>query len=101
MAERYGFGNFVVRRPPPSPARCLIMLTQTDYIWRTRVQPIRTASEINAIIIIPIIKKVVLYKLYARKAKQLHTLGMSFKAISRSLKISQETARKAYRYKEC
>jgi hypothetical protein len=57
--------------------------------------PIRTASELNANIAIPVNKQPILYKMLALKAKQLHMLGMSHEAIGRSLKISQETARRA------
>ena len=64
------------------------------------MQPIRTISEITAHIVIPVNKLVLLYKMFAVKAKQLHMLGMGYEAIGRSLKISQETARKACHYKE-
>lgn len=63
------------------------------------MQPIRTASELAARIVIPINKQPILYKIYSHKAKQLHALGISYAAIGRSLKISQETARKAYQHK--
>ncbi len=62
--------------------------------------PIRTISEITASIVIPVNKQPILYKIYALKAKQLHMLGMSYEAIGRSLKIGQETARRACRYGE-
>ncbi len=45
-------------------------------------------------------KQPMLYKMYAHKAKQLHMLEMSYAAIGRSLKIGQETARRACRYEE-
>jgi len=64
------------------------------------VQPIRTISELAARIVIPVNKQVTLYETHAHKAKQLHMLGMSYKAIGRSLKIGQETARKACRYEK-
>jgi len=38
--------------------------------------------------------------MFAVKAKQLHMLGMSYEAIGRSLKISQETAKKACHYEK-
>ena len=62
------------------------------------MQPIRTISELAARIVIPVNKQPILYKMYAHKAKQLYILGMTYKAIGKSLKISQETARKACRY---
>ena len=68
--------------------------------WRTRYVPIRTFSEITADVVIPLNKQVSLYKIYANKAKQLHMLGMSYSAIARSLKIGQETARRACNYEE-
>ena len=66
--------------------------------WRTQAQPIRTASELTANIVIFVNKQVTLYKMYANKAKQLYMLGMSYAAIGRSLKIGQETARRACSY---
>jgi hypothetical protein len=66
--------------------------------WRTRSIPIRTVSEITSRIMIPVNKQASLYKIFAHKAKQLHMLGMSYEAIGRSLKISQETARRACLY---
>ena len=62
------------------------------------MQPIRTASEITANIVIPANKLVILYKVFVVKAKQLHILGMGYEAIGRSLKIGQETARRACQY---
>lgn len=59
------------------------------------MQPIRTISELAARIVIPVNKQVPLYKIFARKAKELHMLGMSYEAIGRSLNIGQETARRA------
>ena len=64
------------------------------------MQPIRTASEIVANIMIPVNKQAILYKIYARKAKKLHMLGMSYEAIGRFLKIGQETARRACHYEK-
>ena len=69
-------------------------------IWRTRVLPIRTISEIAARIVIPVNKQTILYKIYDYKAKQLHMSGMSYKAIGRLLKIGQETVRKACLYEK-
>ena len=60
----------------------------------------RTASEIIAHIVIPVNKLVILYKMFAVKAKQSHMLGMTYEAIGRSLKIGQETARKACHYED-
>ena len=68
--------------------------------WRTRYVPIRTFSEITTQIAIPVNKQPILYKIYALKAKQLRMLGMNYIAIARSLKISQETARKACHYEK-
>ena len=62
------------------------------------MQPIRTISELAARIVISVNKQVILYKMFANKAKQLHMLGMSYEAIGRSLKIGQETARRACHY---
>jgi hypothetical protein len=67
-------------------------------IWRTRVQPIRTASELDVRIMISVNKQAILYKTFAVKAKQLHMLGISYETIGRSLNIGQETARKACHY---
>jgi len=68
--------------------------------WRTRYVPIRTFSEITADIVIPTNKQVSLYKIYALKAKQLHMLGMNYKAIGIALKISQGTAMRACHYED-
>lgn len=57
--------------------------------------PIRTAAEITATIAISVNRQIILYKMLGRKAKELHMLGMSYEAISRSLKIGRETARRA------
>ena len=54
-----------------------------------------TVSELAVRIVIPVNKQAILYKIHAFKAKQLHMLGMDYEAIGRSLKIGQETARKA------
>jgi len=67
--------------------------------YRTRLQPIRTISELQVRIIIPVETTVTLYKRISQKAKELKTLGMTFEAIAEALKISKNTVRRALRYK--
>jgi len=67
-------------------------------IWRARLQPIRTLSEIKASIVIEPAQRIPLYQTIAKKAKQLHLLGMSYQQISKSLNIDKATVRKACKY---
>lgn len=62
---------------------------------RTRLQPIRTASEITVRIVIPPVRRTPLYQKLAQKAGEIRLLGMSFQAIGRSLGVCEETARRA------
>jgi len=68
------------------------------YQWRTRLQPIRTASEIQVKIIIKPIDRIPLYQRLAKKVEELLLLGMSFRAIGRSLNVSKRTIMRAYNY---
>lgn len=64
---------------------------------RTRMQPIRTASEIQVKIIINHIRRTPLYQRLAKKVEELSLLGMSFRAIARNLKVSKKTVINAHR----
>ena len=63
--------------------------------WRTRLQPIRTASEIHARIRILPTKQVYLYQKLAQKATELRLLGLSYTKIGKILGIDHKTAIKA------
>jgi hypothetical protein len=67
--------------------------------WRTRLQPIRTASEITAQIKICPVRRVYFYQKFSLKAKELRLLGMSYEQIAKGLNISKNTAINAYKYK--
>lgn len=66
--------------------------------WRALTQPIRTISEISAHIKISPIRQIPLYQKLSIKAKQLHTLGMSYQKISESLNTSEATIIRAWWY---
>lgn len=68
-------------------------------LQRTRLQPIRTASEIEIHIVINPVQRVYLYQKIAQKAKELHLLGMSHRKIAASLKVSKRTVAKACKAK--
>ena len=59
------------------------------------MQPIRTASEIHAKIIIKPLERIPLYQKLAQKVKELHLLGMTYKEIAKSLGVSKNTIKKA------
>jgi hypothetical protein len=67
---------------------------------RTRLQPIRTASEIHFKIIIEPLVRHFLYQKFEQKAKELHALGMSYYQIGNHLKISKKTAKLAVLYNQ-
>jgi len=67
--------------------------------WRTRLQPIRTASEIHVKIVLEPIKYTPLYQKIAQKIEELYLLGMSLRAISRSLKVNRRTVIRALKVK--
>jgi hypothetical protein len=69
-----------------------LLLKSNRLRWRTRLQPIRTASEITAQIKIYPIRRVYLYQNCSQKAKELRLLGMSYEQIAKSLNISKKTA---------
>ena len=62
------------------------------------MQPIRTASEIAANIIIQPLERISLYQRLAKKIQELHTLGLLNKDIAQALKINKKTVRRALRY---
>ncbi len=66
--------------------------------WRTRLQPIRTASEVPVKIIIQPLQRTPLYQKLAKKVEELLLLGMSFRAIGRSLGVNKRTVMRAYKY---
>jgi len=67
---------------------------------RSQCIPIRTAAEITATIILPPLQSVKLYHKIAQKVVELRALGMGFAAIAKSLKINENTVRKAYIYQK-
>jgi len=73
-------------------------LKPTAKNWRTRLQPIRTASEIIAHIkILPAIR-IPLYQKLAQKVEELIILGMPLRAIANNLKLSLETIKRTRKY---
>jgi len=62
---------------------------------RTRLQPIRTASEITANIIIQPLQRTPLYQKLAKKITELRLLGMPCSDIAKSLNIAKGTVTKA------
>jgi len=63
------------------------------------MQTIRTIYEIPAHIKILPSKQISLYQKLSLKAKQLYSLGMSFRQIADSLKIGKTTVERACKYK--
>ena len=61
------------------------------------MQPIRTASEINANIIIQPLQQTPLYQKLAKKVAELRLLGMPCKNIAKSLKVSERTILRAWK----
>jgi hypothetical protein len=69
-----------------------------DFLWWTRLQPIRTAGEVDLKIVIEPEIHIPVYQKLSDKVKQLHLLGMSFPAIAKSLGIDPKTTIKAYNF---
>ena len=69
----------------------------TAKIWWTRLQPIRTAAEINAKIVIEPDLRIPIYQRLSSKVKKLHALGISFRTIGKNLGVDLKTAIRAYR----
>ena len=63
------------------------------------MQPIRTISEISAHIKILPTRQIPLYQKLSIKVKQLHTLGMSYHQIAKSLNTSESTIVRACKFK--
>ena len=61
------------------------------------MQPIRTASELSARIVISTPVRIALYQKLSQKVRELHMLGMSLKDIADSLNVSHMTVKRAYR----
>jgi len=66
---------------------------------RTRLQPIRTASEISIKIVIEPLQHTPLYQKLASKVEELYLLGMSLRAIAKSLKVNRRTVLRALQFK--
>ena len=64
------------------------------------MQPIRTASEITANIIIQPLPQTPLYQKLAKKITELRLLGMPNKEIAENLKISKRTVIRAYGFQK-
>jgi len=63
------------------------------------LQPIRTAAQITASIKILPVKQLSLYQKLARKATQLHLLGLPIKDIAKRLDVSKGTVENALKWK--
>ncbi|MCK5491914.1 MAG: hypothetical protein KAJ14_02250, partial [Candidatus Omnitrophica bacterium] len=68
-------------------------------LWRTRLQPIRTISEMPVKIVIDPTENIPLYQKLAPKITELYLLGMSLRAISRSLAVNRRTVLRALNFK--
>ncbi len=75
----------------------LVAQSQGRLNWRTRLQPIRTASEVPVKIIIEPLQRTPLYQRVAKKVEELSLLGMSSRKIAKSLNINRKTVRNAYK----
>ena len=64
------------------------------------MQPIRTASEITANIIIRPLQRTPLYHKLANKVTELRLLGMPCKDIAKSLNIAKRTVTKACKFQK-
>ena len=64
-------------------------------LWRTQLQPIRTAAEITAHIKILPVHQPYLYQKLSQKATQLRLLGMTYEQIAKTLNINRKTATRA------
>lgn len=60
--------------------------------------PIRTASEMDARIVIPPLMQVPVHRRIARKVAELRHLDMTFAAIAKTLSVSKQTVIIAFRY---
>jgi len=69
--------------------------------WRTRLQPIRTASEIQVKIVIEPLQRTPLYQKLAQKIEELYLLKMSLRAIAKTLKVNRRTVIRALKYRHC
>ncbi len=67
-------------------------------VWRTQLQPIRTAAEITAHIKILPARQPYLYQKLSRKATQLRLLGMTYGQIAKNLDINRKTVTKGCKY---
>ncbi|OGX11039.1 MAG: hypothetical protein A2351_08655 [Omnitrophica bacterium RIFOXYB12_FULL_50_7] len=65
---------------------------------RPPVTPIRTASEMDASIIIPPLLQIPVYRKIAQKGAELRDLNMTYAAIAKSLNVSKQLAMIAFRY---
>ena len=73
-----------------------ILLNNLPGIARTRLTPIRTASEITARIPIRPTKAPPLYQRLAPKVAELRRLGMPIQAVARALGVSRTVVIRAY-----
>lgn len=69
-------------------------------MWNKRppVTPTRTASEVDARIVIPPLMQVPIYMKIAQKVAELRHLNMTFAAIAKALSVSKQLAILAFRY---
>ena len=66
--------------------------------WRPPVTPNRTASEMDARIVIPPLMQVPVYRKIAQKVAELRHLNMTYAAIAKSLNVSKQLVIIAFRY---
>jgi DNA invertase Pin-like site-specific DNA recombinase len=71
-----------------------------DEVKRTRLQPIRTAGEITAHIIIQPLERTPLYQKLAQKVAELRLLGMPHEGIAKSLDVSKRTVLRAWKFQK-
>ena len=78
-------------------ASIVIIGSKNCKTWRTRVQPIRTASELSVNIVIQSPVRIALYQKLAQKVRELSVLGLSCSDIANSLGVSITTIKCARR----
>ncbi len=74
------------------------MAKTIGYYWRPPVTPTRTASEMDARIVIPPLVPIPTYRKIAQKVAELRLLNMTFARIATSLNVSKQLAIIAFRY---
>ena len=73
--------------------------SQNNVFWDLRLQPIRTASEVQVKIVIEPLQRTPLYQKFAQKIEELYLLGMSLRTIAKNLKVNRKTVLRALKLK--